>query len=118
VVEIRGPQNLVFLKALGSVVERRLMESSVLSLGPSSTAPGSSTVISPSAKFYSSRMTSCVANLPAISNKNIASVHVPSLIGASTSGKGALVSSAIKSVPLRHTSHPTQSRIYSRIRWL
>ena len=62
VVEIWRPQNLVFLKDLGGDVEGRLLESSVQS--PSRLAPGSSRVISPSAKFYSSLTTSCTAKLP------------------------------------------------------
>ena len=60
VVEIwRGSQNLVFLKDLGGDVEGRLLESSVRSRGTLRPAPGSGRVISPSAKFYSSRTTSC-----------------------------------------------------------
>jgi len=85
--DMTGPQNLAFLKDLVGDVEGRFLESSVRSRGPLSTAPGSGRVISPSAKFYLSRTTSCAANLPALPEKNMPSVQIPPLTGACSAGK-------------------------------
>ena len=74
----RGPKILAFLKDLGGDVEERFLESRVRSRSPLRPAPGSGRVISPSAKFYSSRTTSFAANLPTVP-KNVASVQIPSL---------------------------------------
>jgi len=81
------PQNPVFQKVLGGDVPERLLESSARRQGPLGPDPGSIRVGSPSVKIYLSLTASCAANLPTVSWKDIASVQVPSLIGACSAGK-------------------------------